>query len=166
MAILPPWFMLSSIELNATGTPDISKPTSKPSVIPNSVITSSSFSSLTLTARVAPILRAKSRRYSLMSVITTLRAPTCLATAAAIIPIGPAPVINTSSPTKSNDKAVWTALPKGSKIEASSSEILSGILKALNAGITKYSAKLPSRLTPTPVVLRHKCTRPARQLRQ
>ena len=29
-----------------------------------------------------------------------------------------------------------------------------------------YSAKLPGRLTPTPTVLRQKCWRPARQLRQ
>ena len=59
-----------------------------------------------------------------------------------------------------------TALPNGSKIAAKSSEISSGNLKALNAGITKYSANEPSRLTPTPTVLRHKCVRPPRQLRQ
>ncbi|EXF70690.1 hypothetical protein D030_1882 [Vibrio parahaemolyticus AQ3810] len=49
-----------------------------------------------------------------------------------------------------------TALPNGSKIDARSSEISSGILNALNAGITKYSANAPSRFTPTPIVLRHK----------
>ena len=101
-----------------------------------------------------------------MSVITTWRAPTWRATAAAIIPIGPAPVINTSSPTKSKLRAVCTALPNGSKIDASSSLILSGILNALNAGITKYSAKAPERFTPTPSVLRHKWRRPARQFLQ
>ena len=31
-----------------------------------------------------------------------------------------------------------------------------GILKALNAGITRYSAKAPCRSTPTPTVLRHR----------
>ena len=41
-----------------------------------------------------------------------------------------------------------------------------GILNALNAGITRYSANAPSRFTPTPTVLRHRCRRPARQLRQ
>ena len=131
MAIFPPLFIFSNMLVNAIGTPDISMPTSKPSFMPNSLMTSSSFSVLTFTARVAPIFLARSRRYSLMSVITTWRAPTCLATAAAIIPIGPAPVIKTSSPTKSNDNAVCTALPKGSKIAAKSSEISSGNLKAL-----------------------------------
>jgi len=42
-----------------------------------------------------------------------------------------------------------------SRIEATSSLIDSGSLKALNAGITRYSAKQPGRLTPTPTVLRH-----------
>src|SRR5450755_4169280 len=83
-----------------------------------------------------------------------------------MIPIGPAPVIKTSSPTRLNDSAVCVALPKGSKIDARSSEISSGILNALKAGITRYSAKAPSRLTPTPTVFRHRCRRPARQLRQ
>jgi len=33
-----------------------------------------------------------------------------------IRPMGPAPVISTSSPKTGNDRAVWTAFPKGSKI--------------------------------------------------
>ncbi len=156
IAIRPPWFIVSSMARNAGGAPDISRPTSNPSVIPSSAMTSVRFSFDTLTARVMPILRANSRRYSLTSVITTWRAPTCFATAAAIIPIGPAPETSTSSPTRSNDSAVCTALPNGSKIDARSSEMLSGILNALNAGITRYSAKQPGRFTPTPVVLRHR----------
>ena len=83
-----------------------------------------------------------------------------------MMPIGPAPVISTSSPTRLNDSAVCVALPNGSKIDARSSEMSSGILNALNAGITRYSANAPSRLTPTPTVLRHRWRRPARQLRQ
>ena len=47
-----------------------------------------------------------------MSVITTLRAPTCCATSAPMMPIGPAPVTSTSSPTRSKESAVCTALPK------------------------------------------------------
>ena len=35
-------------------------------------------------------------------------------------PIGPAPVMSTSSPTRSNESAVWTALPNGSKIDSTS----------------------------------------------
>ncbi len=38
-------------------------------------------------------------------------------------PIGPAPVISTSSPSRSNDSAVWTALPNGSKIDCTSREM-------------------------------------------
>ena len=98
--------------------------------------------------------------------MTTWRAPTCRAIAAAMMPIGPAPVISTSSPTSGNDSAVCVALPNGSKIDARSSPMSSGILNALNAGITRYSANAPSRLTPTPTVLRHRWRRPARQLRQ
>ncbi len=50
-------------------------------------------------ATVTPTLRASSSRYGDTSVITTWRAPACRATAAAMMPIGPAPVISTSSPT-------------------------------------------------------------------
>src|SRR5256885_1992217 len=35
-----------------------------------------------------------------------------------MIPIGPAPVIRTSSPSTGKESAVWTAFPKGSKIAA------------------------------------------------
>jgi len=48
--------------------------------------------------------------------MTTRRAPARRATAAAIIPIGPAPVTSTSSPTRGNASAVCTALPSGSKM--------------------------------------------------
>ena len=109
---------------------------------------------------------ASFRRIGLMSVMTTCRAPTWRATAPAMMPIGPAPVISTSSPTRLKDSAVCVALPNGSKIAASSSGMSAGILKALKAGIARYSAKAPARLTPTPTVLRHRCRRPARQLRQ
>ena len=44
--------------------------------------------------------------------MTTWRAPTWRAIATAMMPIGPAPVISTSSPTRSKASAVWTALPK------------------------------------------------------
>ena len=165
-ATLPPWFMCSSIPVKAAGTPDISMPTSKPSVMRSSSITSRSVSRPMFTARVAPIRRASPSRYSLTSVITTWRAPTWRAIAAAMMPIGPAPVMSTSSPTRLNDSAVCVALPNGSKIDARSSEMSSGIRNALNAGITRNSANAPSRLTPTPTVLRHRCRRPARQLRQ
>ena len=46
-----------------------------------------------------------------------------LTTAAAITPIGPAPVINTSSPSTPKESAVCTALPNGSKMAATSGSI-------------------------------------------
>ena len=49
---------------------------------------------------------ARSSRYSFTSVRITLRAPQWPATIAAIMPMGPAPVMMTSSPTILNDKAV------------------------------------------------------------
>jgi hypothetical protein len=48
------------------------------------------------------------------------RANAC-ATNAPMMPIGPAPVTSTSSPIRSKDSAVWTALPSGSKMAATSS---------------------------------------------
>ena len=83
-----------------------------------------------------------------------------------MMPMGPAPVISTSSPTTLNDSAVWVALPNGSRIEAMSSSMAAGSLNTFEAGSAMYSAKQPGRLTPTPTVLRHRCRRPARQLRQ
>ncbi len=69
------------------------------------------------------------------SVTTTWRAPTKRAIAVAMMPIGPAPVISTSSPTMLNASAVWVALPNGSRMEAMSSGIESGSLKVLSAGM-------------------------------
>ena len=100
-AMPPPWFITSIISRSAAGLPDISRPTSKPSVMPSSLITSRNAVDATLTARVAPTLAARPSRYSLTSVTTTWRAPTCRAMAAAIRPIGPAPATSTSSPTRS-----------------------------------------------------------------
>src|SRR5262249_55322086 len=94
------------------------------------------------------------------------RAPTCFEMAAAITPMGPAPVMRTSSPTRSKESAVCTAFPSGSKNEAISSGIPFGTRKTLNAGRDTYSAKQPGRLTPRPTVFRHRWRFPARQFRQ
>jgi hypothetical protein len=102
----------------------------------------------------------------LTSVTTTLRAPQWRTIAAAMHPMGPAPVMSTSSPTTSNWRAVWVALPSGSKHERTSSGIDGSTGTAFVAGMQRNSAKAPSRLTPTPLVSLHRCRRPARQLRQ
>ena len=56
--------------------------------------------------------------------------------AVARIPIGPAPVISTSSPTTSNRSAVWVALPNGSSTAATLSLMWSGTTNTFSAGIT------------------------------
>src|SRR5204862_5131568 len=73
---------------------------------------------------------------------------TCALPISAMMPIGPAPVISTSSPITSNSSAQCAALPYGSKKAASSDGIWSGIGHRLLAGITMYSAKAPLTLTP------------------
>src|SRR5580692_5333574 len=82
------------------------------------------------------------------------------------MPIGPAPVISTSSPSTSYDRAVCTALPNGSKIDCTSRGIDGSCTQTLVIGSDRYSANAPGRLTPTPCVSLHRCRRPARQLRQ
>ena len=166
IAILPPWHMFSNMSLNALGLPLISRPTSKPSSMPSSACTSASFSCATFTARVTPMRLAKLSRYSFTSVITTCRAPAWRAMAADIIPIGPAPVTNTSSPSTGKLSAECVALPNGSKIDATSRSISGLCTHTFVCGNAMYSANAPGRVTPMPAVSLHKCRRPAMQLRQ
>src|ERR1700677_1586635 len=158
--------MVGSISRRAAALPDISKPTSKPSSMPRSRIASSRDWCAMLMALLAPIWAARSSRNWLTSVITMWRAPTNRAVATAMMPMGPAPVMSTSSPTTLKASAVCVALPNGSRIEATSSSMAGESLKTLAAGSVRYSANAPGRFTPTPNVLRHRCRRPARQLRQ
>ena len=51
------------------------------------------------------------------------RAPACRQIGMAMQPIGPAPVMSTSSPTRSKESAVCMAFPSGSKQERTSSEM-------------------------------------------
>ncbi len=83
-----------------------------------------------------------------------------------MMPMGPAPVTSTSSPSTGKESAVWTALPKGSKMAATSSETDSWWRQMLVMGRAMYSANAPGRFTPTPWVCAHRWRRPARQLRQ
>ncbi len=157
--------MFAIMSRSASGRPDISRPTSKPSRSPNCRWPSAMVAVRTSRARLTPTRSASSSRYGLTSVIITCRAPACLATAAAITPIGPAPVISTSSPTSGKDSAVCTALPKGSKIAATSRSTGTRCTQTLDAGRVTYSANAPLRPMPRPIVLRHRWRRPARQLR-
>ena len=62
-----------------------------------------------------------------------------------MMPMGPAPVISTSSPTMLKARAVCVALPNGSRMLAMSSVTASGSLNALLAGMTQVfgEAALP-----------------------
>ena len=71
----------------------------------------------------------------LTSVMTTLRAPMWRTIAVAMMPIGPAPVISTSSPTTSKRSAVCVALPNGSSTAATLSSMCAGTTKTFSAGI-------------------------------
>ena len=93
--------------------------------------------------------------------MSTFRAPTCSAIAADIMPIGPAPVINTSSPTKSKDNVACTAFPNGSKILPTSLLTDSGNATTFEAGIIRYSANAPSLSTPKFTVSGSRCNLPA-----
>ena len=155
--MLAPFRELSMMSFRQDGAPLISRHTSNPSVISSSFITSTSFSRVTFTVRSAPSVLARLRRKSLMSVITTVLAPAFLQTAAAMQPMTPAPVIRTSSPTMSQDKAVWTALPRGSKMEAISIGMLLWMRTTLSWGMERYSAKQPGLFTPTPFVFGQRC---------
>ena len=92
---------------------------------------------------------ASASRCGERSVITMLRAPACRTTDAAMTPMGPAPVMRTSSPSTGNASAECTALPNGSKIAATSGSTGSRWRHTLVAGTATYSAKPPSRSTPT-----------------
>jgi len=52
--------------------------------------------------------------------MTMYRAPAWRAIAVAMMPMGPAPVISTSSPRTGKDRAVCVALPSGSKHDSTS----------------------------------------------
>ena len=113
------------LRLRHAGLADVDAPCPRPSALP------------------APAVAADT------SVTTILRAPAWRATAIAISPIGPAPVIRTSSPTSGKLRAVCTALPNGSKMAPSSGvDVGVGCTQTLASGITTYSAKAPSRCTP------------------
>ncbi len=82
-----------------------------------------------------------------------------------MIPIGPAPVISTSSPKTSNCRAVCTALPNGSKMAWTSRGMLGSWAHTFVIGSDRYSANAPGRFTPIPLVSLQRWRRPARQLR-
>ena len=164
--IFPPFLITEIICFKAAPLPDISRPTSKPSTRPCSFITVIRSSFAVFTAASAPIFFANSRRASWISVMITRRAPAYLQMATAMMPMGPAPVIRTSSPTRSNIKAVWVAFPTASNMATTSSSMLGSMAITFVAGMHTYSANAPSRSTPTLLVSLHHWMLPLWQLRQ
>ena len=71
IAMRPPCDMLASIACKASPLPDISRPTSKPSVISSSRCTSARSLAPGSTVTVAPIRAASSRRLGLGSLTAT-----------------------------------------------------------------------------------------------
>ena len=84
-----------------------------------------------------------------------LEGPAYLQMPPAMMPMGPAPVMSTSSPMSGNISAVCVALPKASKKETTSSGRLSSMAMTLRAGMQTNSANAPSRSTPTPMWCLH-----------
>ena len=83
------------------------------------------------------------------------------------MPMGPAPVMSTSSPTRSKERAVWVGVAVG--VEDGGDlvgDVVGDPVDVDRREAEQYSAKEPGRLTPTPTVLRQRWRRPARQLRQ
>ena len=166
MAIRPPCVMLAIMSRMASGRPDISRPTSKPSRRPSSRCPSAMVglgdvqreADADLAGQLQAVLAdVGDRRRCGRPRAGRRRRPSGRS--------GPAPVISTSSPTSGKDSAVCTALPNGSKIAATSRSTGTRCTHTLAAGSATYSAKAPSRPTPRPTVLRHRWRRPARQLR-
>ena len=80
--------------------------------------------------------------------------------ATAMQPMGPAPVMSTSSPTRSKERAVWVALPKGSRNAATRRRCHPAAGRRSRREWRGIRAKQPGRFTPTPTVLRQRCRRP------
>ena len=109
------------------------EPTSKPSVMPSSSIRRPSLA-LDVDRAGAPIATRQRQPVVVDVGHDDVTGPDVRAIAAAMMPIGPAPVISTSSPTRSNDSAVCVALPNGSKIDAMSSGMSVGNLERVERG--------------------------------
>ena len=90
----------------ADGAPDISRPMSKPSRMPSRSITGRQILARHIDGHGVGNLVAQVEAVVVDVGDNEWRAPTWRQTAAAMMPMGPAPVISTSSPTRSKERAV------------------------------------------------------------
>ena len=99
--------------------------------------------------------------------MTTWRAPAWRTTGMAMMPMGPAPVMSTSSPSTGNESAVCTALPKGSKMAATSWLIFGIVPPDIGHGQRDQLGKGAGAIDADARVCdAQRWRRPARQLRQ
>ncbi len=170
--LLPPWFMLVNAHIllfNADGLPDISRPTSKPSVMPRSAI--KIFASLpSRLLHGYTHLTSKDLEkavFDLPGDYNVTRAPTCSNSSSHDTDLDQhTSDWNCLRLLGQKESAVCTALQTGQRLMLDRQERFLQGCRALNAGITRNSENAPVRLTPTPVVLRQRWVRPPRQLRQ
>ena len=167
MAIFPPWFILSIMSWKALGTR--TSPAHVEALchaeLGHHIGRASPLA--TLTARVAPILRASSSRYSLTSVIFHVAWRTHVAADGGG---------HDADGAGAGDEHVFPTRSKGGRCvprcrtDRRWRPAHPGCCPAVEGvegrGSPGYSANEPGRLTPTPMVLRHRWVRPARQLRQ
>ena len=93
-------------------------------------------------------------------------APARRATRMAHRPMGPQPMTSTERPARSVDRAVCTALPRGSITAATSTGVAGSIFRAFCAGRTTKSVNAPSRSTPMIWSRSQMCASPRRQAPQ
>ena len=120
MAILPPWLMLAIMSRKACGLPRHLQANVEAFRHAELLLHFGQRCLCGIDGERRAHLARQFQAEGFTSVMTTWRAPAWRTTAAAMMPMGPAPVISTSSPSTGNESAVCTALPKGSKMAATS----------------------------------------------
>ena len=159
---VPPRFITAKPSWKAGSAPLISRTTSTPSPRVMSITASRAFVLVTSTTWSGLNLRIKSSLYSCIPQQMRFVAPYARAIPAAKIPIGPSPKITTDFPATLASLTQYVALPNGSWIEAiSHGRDLSFFMQQIS-GTAMYSAKQPSRSTPSISTFWQMCIWPVR----
>src|SRR6266581_1971042 len=157
---------ISSACRSACSLPDISRTSSTPSPDVRSLISSTRLV-FDASTWCAPTSFARSIRYRFVWPIAMTRAAAIARhRETAIRPIGPSPKIATVFPGTFAFVTVYTALPRGSCIVASSGGRSGSFRITFVAGILRYSAKAPSRSMPRIDTVLQTCALPVRHMWQ